>query len=196
MRMRISLIFLVPVLLLLSLFRSAGAVQAATVIRPHSGHYCANDTCDGLLPHDTDGGSNCLGGGNLYDMWSYALKDVNGLTEATMHVFQSAQNAQSNGCGTFWATVYMNTTYPGQINVSTVRIHTNYPTRGDDDVTKGPIICVFPGCLQNSWRDGEMAGYDVVYTESGANDKIHGWVRWTDRYGTIRDVNSPDFTIP
>jgi hypothetical protein len=171
------------VFFLLSLFMSVPGVHAAVAARPLLHVNCYNDHCDGVWPHDTDGtgGSNCVSG--ITDWYQVALKDRDGRTEGTLHLFESYV------CDTQWATVYANTTYMTEVNIYTVRLHNIYPSAGDDDRTFGPLTAHWPNYVQNQWIDNAMAGEETP--DGGIQDCIHAWVHWQDRYFTWHDTNTP-----
>jgi hypothetical protein len=186
MRLRLSLLVFPLLVFCLSLTNSAVASAAS----PHVFVYCFRDQCDGVWPHDTEGtgGSHCVSAsGALVDLYAVSLKDKDGRVEGTLHLFESAYNIGGpNGCDTAWATVYANTTYMNEVNISTVRLHS--PSGGDDNRTQ-TITWDWPNYSTGQWLDAAMAGMEP----ESPQDCIHAWAHWQDRYLTWHDANTLDF---
>jgi hypothetical protein len=174
-------LFVVPLVLFIVVL-SAGASQAHTKV-PTS-VTCNADSCNGIQVHQTDGGSNCIN--SITDKQSIPIKDRDGRTEVTVHIFAS------NTCNTYWGTVYTDTTYASYIFVNTER--QAYPGDSDDPYTNTvqPNGYTWPNYCHQCWLDQGMAGFDSSGEPNGL-DCFDTYYDVTDRYNVTHSGTSSTF---
>jgi hypothetical protein len=155
-------LLILPILLFL-LFPFS-AIAFAAPVHP-AGFTCSHDVCDGLLPHDTDGGSNCTS--NITEMLNAEMIDSHNNTVAYIRQYVS------NNCNAVWSTVFDSTMSFHNFTVWTNR------ASFDDNAGYGKPYSG-PG-VNGSFQDGGMVGCD----SEAPRDSIGGRVDWYDHYNVL-----------
>jgi hypothetical protein len=132
---------------------------------------CYRDTCDGIFPHTTDGGSNCVSR-SLTSVGSLPLYDDRGQIEG--HI----QGYNSGGCNATWPSVYTDTTYMKFFQVYILR-------DTQDDPVVYHLDYYWPNYPNHAHNDGWMEGHDPE--PAGLGECFSYYVEWQDRDGVYHD---------